>query len=455
MAAPPYLTSVAGSGTGQYYADQYGQPYMIRWDTMWNIIPNAGNSGGATTWQSDMDAFCAIRSGQGFNGFEATTTSVPAIGSINEDGRTWDGILPFVGGDPSVLTATFWDRVDYLVASAASYGMTFCINPFFRYSYTDSGGALNGCTTTQAGNYGAAVGARYADAVNVVWSVGDDYEGDFDSTLTAFLNGLRGAGAGQLISVENHSESTSRFFIDSSTATPWGTSNAQFQWCYSYNTTYNAIEYAYTEASPLPVARMDGYYQNQALPTLTEGARLYLRKATWWALSSGSRGFNMGRQDTFPWPVNIVSSGLLASNTFDNSDLKTIWNIFSSLQGWHQLVPDTSSALVTAGRGTHQATLSHGGSDAGYAGGNTYVTASKTANGMLAVIYIPNAAVAVTVNGALMVSGYGAKWVDPVNGAVTTATIAGTYSHAAVNSAGDSDWLLVLANPGTAIWNVP
>ena len=68
MPAPPFLTSVAGSGTAQYLADQYGAPYLLRWDSIWGLIVNAGNSGDPTTWQSDMDNYCSIRAGQGFNG---------------------------------------------------------------------------------------------------------------------------------------------------------------------------------------------------------------------------------------------------------------------------------------------------------------------------------------------------------------------------------------------------
>jgi hypothetical protein len=61
-----FLTSVAGTGTAQYFADENGFPYLLRWDSIWGLIVAAGNSGGATTWQSDMDNYCAARAGQGW-----------------------------------------------------------------------------------------------------------------------------------------------------------------------------------------------------------------------------------------------------------------------------------------------------------------------------------------------------------------------------------------------------
>jgi len=56
-----------------------------------------------------------------------------------------------------------------------------------------------------------------------------------------------------------------------------------------------------------------------------------------------------------------------------------------------------------------------------------------------------------------MAAGYGAKWMDPVTGATTTATVASTYNSTAQgnNSAGDPDWVLILASPPYATWTVP
>ena len=465
-----FLHGTAGTGTGQYFTDQNGQPYLLRWDTVWNLIVNAGNSGGATTWQSDMDGYCAARAAEGFNGFlttpVATSSAIPGAPFVN--GNTWDGVAPF--SSPGALNGVFWARVDYLLNSAQASGLTVVMNVGYTYSLFDTGAPLNAWTTGQFQSYGAAVGARYSSVPNLIWEVGDDYGGSwdgglngFDAQFNAFLTGLRSSGAAQMISVENMSEGSSRYPIDLAQTYAWGVANAQFDWIYSYDVAYTAIENAYGEAAAksvpnLAVVKMDGWYDNQYNGgTLTESVELFARKWIWWTLSAGSRGAMYGQNELYQWPVNALSSGLASaspgSQYMQPAALNLAWNTLASFTGWHLLVPDTTSALVTAGRGTRSnGAFGTGAGTAGptsmYLGGNTYVTASINAAGTLAVIYIPNAASAVTVNGSLMVAGYTATWVDPASGAQTRTSVASTYAHAAANSAGDADWLLVLQAPG-------
>ena len=167
---------------------------------------------------------------------------------------------------------------------------------------------------------------------------------------------------------------------------------------------------------------------------------------------AGARGFIYGNENIWPWPTTALAS--MTSFPFSNTDFGTICNAFTGLVNWHKLVPDTPSAMVTAGRGTHAAEFVSGGSGGQYTSGNTYVSASVTADKTLAVIYIPSN-VTITVNGGAILAGYGAKWMDPVTGATTTATIASTYNHPGTNSQGGADWVLILAVPPYATWTVP
>ena len=108
-------------------------------------------------------------------------------------------------------------------------------------------------------------------------------------------------------------------------------------------------------------------------------------------------------------------------------------NLFA-MHAWQDLVPDLTSQLVTAGRGT--------------AGSGSYVTAAKTPNGKLGMAYLPSAGT-ITVNLAQMTLPLAAKWFDPTNGKLTSA---GDFTNAAKqaftspgnNAAGDTDWVLVL-----------
>lgn len=452
--ALPFLTGTAGSGTGQYFVDQSGQPFLFRGDTAWGLILMAGASGGTATWQSDIDAYMAGRAAQGFN---VTYVAAPgntqySNGATDTAGDTWDSVAPFTGGDPGVLNSTYWARVDYMLTSAAAQGITVMLDICPTYCINTTGGPLNGKSDAQFTAMGAALGARYAATPNLLWMFGDDSNGFWDPEFTAAYNGVRSAGAAQMASAENYFESTSRFSVWDSSVYPFGTSNAQWNFVYSYNVGYAAVEYAYGEASPLVVVHSDGTYDGEV--NVVQNQRDYQRNLVWWCLTSGSRGFLYGRVAIWPWPVTALAN--IASNTFDNSDLKNILNAFGKLTGWNLLVPDLSSALVTAGRGTHLPQIINDGSGH-YTGGtpNNYVSASKTADGQLAVMYLPNAATAITVNPAGMIPGYSAKWIDPVSGVTSVATIGATYSHAGPNSIGGTDWVLALIAPPYTTWTVP
>jgi hypothetical protein len=343
-----FLTQIQGSGTGQYFADQNNQPYLVRWDTVWALITNAGNSGGATTYQTDMDNYCSIRSSLGFNGFLSTPTGTTQSGGPSNNGHTWDGVAPF--SSPGVLNNTFWTRVDYLLNSAQSNGMTVVLNVAFTYAFAP-GCPLDASvwTNTQYQNYGTALGGRYKNQANLVWEFGDDYDEysvDYDTQFNAILTGIRGAGDTHLISIENINECTSRYAQDGSEGFDWGIASAQFDWCYSYNTAYNAVEDAYTEAAAhsvpsICVCKMDGWYDNEWFGnTPTESVELYGRKWAWWSLSSGSRGTMYGNGDLYPWPTGVIASGLAGSSPgsqyMQPAALDSIWNTFASFPGWHR-----------------------------------------------------------------------------------------------------------------------
>ena len=448
----PFIVGKAGTGTGSYLTDENGNPVMLRCDTVWGLPSMAGAAGGAVTWQTDIDSYCAIRSGQGFNALyiAAPGTTNYTLSATNVNGNTWDGVAPYVGGDLGVLNNTYWQRVDYIMTAAANNGMTVLMNIAASYAMYNAGGPQNGKSGTMWANFGTALGQRYGAAPNLVWAIGDDYFDDQNTLLNGCVDAVKAAEAvTHLWTYENYPESTSREDMKTqSNKLAGGTRNADFSFAYSYNVGYLGIEDGWTEsATPvIPVVRGDGYYE------VAGGDRTFSRIHLWWCLSSGARGFIYGNENVWPWPTTALGS--LAAYPFSNTDFNNICDAFTGLNNWHQLVPDTASAMLTAGRGTRAAELVSGGSGGQYTSGNTYVTGSVTADKTLAVIYIPSNAT-VTVNGAALNAGYGAKWMDPVTGATSAATIASTYNHPGANSAGGADWVLTLATPPYATWTVP
>lgn len=443
------ITGLGGTGAG-FFADQGGNPRLVIGDESWGLPANAGRwtSG---DWQGTYDAYLTARAAQGFTVIYNKPMGNTVTGGVSDNGNTWDGVAPFTTGqDPSSgLNATFWARIDYYLAKAAAAGLTVFFN--LGQSYDEATGGLQaGWTNTQWSDFGAAMGNRYKTTPNIVWVIGDDsFGGSDDAKWDALLSGLRGTGDTHVIAPQYYPESTSRRDLASNGALSWGGSNTQWNLVYSYNVSYFGVEQAYLESSPVTVLRSDGYfYQNQG----TTAEELLVRSLFWWALSSGSRGFIFGSEGIWQWPTGAAAA--TTAETFFATTAGAIRAAFEALPGWHLLIPDTSSLLVTAGRGTRATSLSSGGGGGSYTGStDAYVSASRVPDGSLAVIYMSHGST-ITVDQAQMVTGYTATWLDPVTGATSAATPGSTYNSTAKgsNSAGGPDWVLVLqaATPGTA-----
>jgi hypothetical protein len=433
----PFITATAGSGTASHFVDQYANPIMLRAFAIWSLFPHAGRWSG--TWQSTLDGAIASLAGMGANALMVKTFGHTTFGSTDDTGNTHDGVAPFVVGDIAVLNNTFWARVDYLLASAAAAGITVLLNMAHGTSDLASGGILDGETSTKMGQYGSARGARYKTARNLIWMVGGDYFDGLNTQLTALINGIQGATDTHLVSVQNYPESTSRRDLFDNSLLNTGTDLADFSFVYSYNVSYDGIDHAWSESSPIPAAWMDGYYDQN----LGSSSRKLLRDLAWWALSSGSRGTQYGSEGTWQWGSGAAAA--LTAETFPSTDLGGIWDSFASLNGWHRLAPDTDNSFLTAGRGTHAASFTSGGGGPEY---NTldpqdgYVTAGVTADGTLAVVYFP-VDTTVTVDDTELVASYEVFWMDPVTGATTAESIASTYSPTGTNSLGGADRVLV------------
>lgn len=459
-----YIVGKAGTGTGQYFVDNNGAPKMILGDAAWALPGNAGrwNSG---NWEADFDGYLTNRAAQGYTVVYTKPIGTTQSGNIDDNGATFDSLYPFQGTSPSTgqaganpssgLTAAFWARIDYFLASAAAKGITVFFNAVGYDSDFSSGpGPLFGKSTSEFTAYAAALATRYATQRNLTWQLADDYFGENDSLLTAFLTGLSNSSDTHLVSVENNPETTSRQELSSGSAMTWGAAHAQYNFCYSYNVTYDGVEKAYLESSPIPVIQGDGYfYQGGGGGSYNGGSGAFAydraqRQDAWHALSSGARGVIQGSEAIWQWSDTSLSDS--ATEWYYVNNAGVLRSVMESLPGWNLLVPDTSSLLVTSGRGTRASSFDAGGGGGQYevSFADKYITASRVPDGSLAVIYL-SSATTIGIDQTKMKSGYTAKWVDPVSGAQTSATPGASYNSTAKgnNSKGDPDWVLVLAAP--------
>jgi hypothetical protein len=464
-----YITGLGGTPGPGYFTDNNGQPKLWVAAETWGLPGKAGewSASGGGTWQQDFDNFFSQRAAQGVTVLMAdpVTTSSGAGGGGTLTGGTWDGLTPFTsGGDPGTgLDATFWARMDYMLNSALANGITFAFT-LNNYNF-QSGATFAAWTTTQFTSYGAALGARYASQPNIIWLFGnDEFQTTHDSFYSATMTALAAAGDTHLTGLWWSAEYTSRYECDNNAVCSLGVSNSAFNFGYTYNAGYLTAEYAYGEvinrgqAHLLPYIQGDGYfYQGTAGATYDASLDRASRQEAWWNLASGARGFCSESENTWQWDSGACPAAV-GTNWFWVNNLPHIVSAFSALSGWQNLIPDLSSALVTAGRGTRVTGFASGGSGGLYepAFTNSWVAASVTPDKTLAVLYLPNHTT-ITIDQTKLAAGYGAKWMDPVTGVTTTATAGSTYNSTAqgTNSAGDPDWVLILASPPYATWTVP
>jgi hypothetical protein len=123
-----------------------------------------------------------------------------------------------------------------------------------------------------------------------------------------------------------------------------------------------------------------------------------------WSLTSGAAGDFHGSDD---WEFHPGWERRLETRAL--GQVTRLRALFSSLPWW-RLVPDTGSRLVTGGRGTELTT-----DEPRDALENDYVTAARTPDGRLAVVYLPTRRT-ITVDRAAMAAGTRAAWVDPASG---------------------------------------
>lgn len=421
-----YLTGV--SSNGRYFVDQNGNPFLVRGDSPWALPVKLSST--------EVDTYLANRVSYGFNTLIMSMCGNTVNGGPSDNGATYDGILPFTGGDPSVFNSAYWSRMDTYMAKIRDAGMSLILYPIDGWT-TLSGGVFDPATitTTQAQSYGNQLATRYPQSTfpNISWCFGGDYSETtaINNLFNACLTGIRATGDTRLVSVQLMYE-----FSESDNSTFWEP-KVNWDFIYNYRVTYKGISDGYnhswtTGANPKPALLGEAAYDGST-DANHPGTALVLRRQAGWALTSGSPGEMAGQEGV--WNFTSGWASLLSSTAMNQ--LKAIRDAVQNV-AWWKLVPDDSNVLVTAGRGTRVTTDS-----ATYPTGNTYVTAGRAADKSLAVIYLPDATSAITVDMSQIGSSPTATWVDPTNGATSSATVGSTYSHTA-NAAGSTDWLLIL-----------
>lgn len=420
-ADPGATALVAGvSADGRFLVDEAGAPLLLRAEAIWSVMQ--------TLTAQEIDEHLELRASQGFNG--VIMHPFPWSGRPTDSRSTVDGLEPF---DETVATLdeAYWQRFDAILATANRLGITVFIAPIgMTWGFEENGYDYD---EDLAGELGEALGARYKDTPGIVWMLGMDYDevdwSTYDPMMMAFVDGLRAAGDQHLTTVHLFNPSTSHDNVQ------WrGVS--QIELAYTYQPTYATVLRAYGYDTG-PVLLIEGNYEGENNEGGPETTNETLRRQDLWTLTSGGVGVTYGERHV--WQFIPPWQDMRVTDAIDQQAVAV--DVFRSVPWW-TLVPDADGTFLTGGQGEDVTT---GTQEGGFADvlESDLATAAISADGSLAVVYVPTART-ITLDVSRLAPGVRAVWVDPVTGERQDTELAESLTTPGENADGDEDWLLVL-----------
>jgi uncharacterized protein DUF4038/collagenase-like protein with putative collagen-binding domain len=431
VAAPAY--PLQKSANGRYLVDQNNVPYLIAGDSPQALVVNLSTN--------DAQSFLADRATNGFNTVWVDVLCNTYTGG-RADGSTFDGILPFTNMlatgsyDLTTPNEAYFARVDQALTMAAQQGLLVMLDPI------ETGGWLNTILdngTINCRAYGRYLGNRYKNFNNIVWLNGNDYQTNnwsnpaVDTVVQAVALGIQDNDLRHIQTIElNYPTSGS---LDDNSWAPIIALNAS----YTYYPTYAQVLFDYNRANFLPTFLVEANYEfeNDWINNASG------RRQEYWSLLSGACGQLYGNHYTWQflpgWQAYLDTAG--------STQMEYVTALFAPL-AWYNLVPDQNHTLVTAGYGTFASTGSVNSSD--------YVAAARTADGTLALVYMPTRRT-ITVDLSQLGNPVTAQWYDPSRGLYTTVpgspfTNASlqSFTPTGTNADGNGDWVLLLEDAPAA-----
>jgi hypothetical protein len=458
--ASPFPLSV--STNGRYLETAGGKPFLMVGDS-----PQSVNGNLSVT---NADAYLDDREEHGFD-VVWTNLLCDDYTGCNSNGTTYDDVAPFTSGSsPSSYNiadpnSTYFTRAVEVAEHAEADGIEMFVNPIETGDCLDTGwwGTLenNGNGSTGASNpdyqYGVYVATEFAALNNIVWFMGNDYSCFEDQTpdnnLIAVVNGILSVTPHALISSEiGLSDDSDEGNCSQDDITNDWASVLDLNGCYTYAPAYANLRRGYAQTPTTPAYLAESNYEGQANggdDGCSTSDPINCRKQAWWTMTSGATGELYGG----PCYAMTNSTTLSSCDTTGVSQLEDQTTLLSGI-AWYNLSPDTGHTLLyCTSSGTACGSCPTTGSIVSVTCVTDAADSFSSGQATEAVAYLPDPSSfsTVTVNLADFVGSVTARWYDPTNGTFTSISgspfaNSGTHSFTppGTNSAGDTDWVLVL-----------
>ncbi|HEX5999634.1 MAG TPA: DUF4038 domain-containing protein [Hyphomicrobiaceae bacterium] len=402
----------------RHLVDAHGRPFLLHGDSAWSLI--------AGLTREDALIYLQDRQARGFN---AILVNLIEHRFCRHAPANAYGQKPFLTpGDFAHLNEAYFAHADWVVREAAERGLLVLLAP----AYLGNGGGIEGWYREVVASgldamrrYGQTLGRRYRDAGNILWVQAGDYDPPRKDLVRAVADGIRESDTRALHTAHGGPGSAG---IQHWQGEPW----LQLNNVYTYGPVYAEALRQYARAERLPFVLIESAYENEH-----RAGELRIRCQAYQALLSGAAGQIYGNNPVwhfdgpglFPapasWQAQLGSRGA--------QSMTHVRTLLASLPWW-RLVPDADGALLTDGIGS----------------GQNRAVAAATADGKVALIYLPSLRTVRVAPDRLRGPMVRARWYDPANGtyADAGAVPAGkgrlAFRPAHANSAGMGDWVLLL-----------
>jgi hypothetical protein len=446
-ASPAFPLKV--SADRRYLTDQHGTPFPILGRTAWFVL-----SLPAADYRTFIDDTVA----RGFNSIEFHVIDhdprgyrpplngrgdVPFLETVS--GRKWDGTSSDDAPDFTTPNEAYWSFVDEFLSYCESRGVAVLMFPAYVGAKGGNQGWMqeithNGPDRMRA--YGKWLATRYRHQANIIWMMGGDmgtsrtpFDGEQTAAEAALLTGITSVvdPRSTLISAEWSTESIA---TDQLTFGTFMTMNGAYSWTGDVSG-QGRRAYAYGE---MPSFLLEEPYDEEGRDgnRVNSSASQPVRRFVWWGWLSTIGGYVAG--NGYVWPFN-PPVWRFHLDTQGSRDLARLNRFIRSIPWW-TLVPSGLNGMRTlvVGNGSTPGTPD-------------YIAAAASRDGVLLVAYVPPMHPnSFSIDMRAMARTVRARWFDPTAGIYLTIssdlpnTGIRMFVPPGTNSAGSTDWLLVLDN---------
>ena len=403
----------------RYLVDASGAPFLIQGDAAWSLIVQLRDD--------DVDRYLADRKSKGFNTLIVQLIEHKFSSNAPAD---IDGTAPFLSpGDYSQPNPAYFDRAEHVLRRARALDFLVLLTPTWTgYDGGDEGwyAEMKSAGASTLREYGRFLGERFTSFDNIVWVEAGDFDPPDKALVRAVAEGIHASDPSALHTAHCAPETPALSYWS-------GESWLSIDNIYTYKSVADVALAEYARPEGMPFFLIESTYENEhgASPTL-------VRTQAYQALLCGACGQIFGNNPIWhfdaPGLFDVAMSWQEALGLVGSVDMAHLKSLFDTLRWW-ELVPDTSGALLTGGRGK----------------GNDRAVAAATADGASAVVYLPSKRTVTLALSRLHGTAVMARWFDPTKGSFTDADgapwpIEATRKVAPPgdNGDGEGDWVLVL-----------